>query len=243
MKKTLTVLLISAFLANALTSQNYFGLLNAGQQTVSIGANANPNLNANADYLVGFDTQHKTIRRYGFVAQANFPLFSQRGFDFDLRIGAGALFAFTEKFRAISGISWNLSRTADINGRYIHTGFKLDLFPGYYGKRWVIAPHLAAGYQPWIHIKHSAYVIQAFQDLYPGGDGPFSGPRNGWFYQNYFLLQTGLAVAYFQPQWHLHLTAGFQQQPNRVGLVSLPDIGIMPIYGGVNFGYSIPDRK
>lgn len=130
MKKTIIVLLLNAFTANALSSQNYFGLLNAGQQTVSIGVNASPNLNANADYLVGFDTQHRTVRQYGFVAQANFPLFSQKGFDFDLRIGAGALFAFTEKFRAISGISWNLSRTADINGRYVHSGFKLDLFPG-----------------------------------------------------------------------------------------------------------------
>lgn len=153
------------------------------------------------------------------------------------------LLASTPELRAISGISWNLSRTADINGRYIHAGFKLGFFLGYYGKEWVIASHLAAGYQPWTYIKHSAYVIEAFQDLCPGRAGPFSDPGNGWFYQNYLLLRTGPAVAYFQSKWHLHPTAGLQQQPDRVGLVSLPDIGIMPIYGGVNFGYSIPDRK
>ncbi len=224
---------------NFVQSQNFFGLLNDGKHTISAGLNANPNLNANADYFLGFDNQGKYIERYGFVAQVNCPIFSQKGFDFDFRVGAGALIAFSDKFKSIAGLSWNISRSKDLNGRYVHSGFKIDLLPGYYGNKWVLAPHVSLYYQPWVNIKHSEYAINTFQDLYPNGNGQFIAPKDGWFYQNNITLQTGISVAYYQPNWHLILAAGFQHQPNRLGLIALPDIGIMPFYGGLNFGYKI----
>lgn len=228
--------LFGSLITNA---QNYFGLLNDGQHIISAGVNAIPHLNANTDYFLGSDNQSNFFERYGLIAQANFPLFSQKGFDFDIRLGAGALLNLARNFKAISGISWSLSRTADINGRYFHSGFKLDILPGYYGKKWVFAPHLSLNYLPWINIKHSEYAIKAFQDLYPNNNGQFKAPQNGWFYQDNITLQTGVGITYFQPNWHINLMAGFQHQLNRLGIVALPDIGIMPFYGGLNFGYSI----
>lgn len=243
MNKIAIVFLLFLFGALVTTAQNYFGLLNEGKQIISAGINANPHLNANADYLFGFDNQSSFIERYGIIAQANFPIFSQKGFDFDLRLGAGALLNFAGNFKAISGLSWNISRTSDINGRYLHSGFKLEILPGYYGKKWAFAPHLSFNYQPWINIKHSEYAINAFQDLYPNNNGQYKAPKDGWFYQNNFTLQTGFGIAFFQPKWHLNLTAGFQHQPNRLGVIALPDIGIMPFYGGLNFGYSLSKKE
>ena len=239
MKKALLILTLLFLTISFTNAQNYFGLLHGGGQVFSAGVNANPNLNANADYLFGFGNEGKTIERYGIIAQGNFPIFSQKGFDFDFRLGAGALIAFSDKFKSIVGLIWNISQTNDLNGRYFHSGFKIDLLPGYYGSKWVFAPHLALNYQPWIHIKHSKYAINAFKDLYPNGNGQYKAPKNGWFYQNNITLQTGVGVAYFKPNWHINLTAGFQHQPNRLGLIAFPDIGIMPFYGGVNFGYII----
>ena len=237
MKKQITVLIVSFITVNWNYAQNYFGLLHDGGQVLSAGVNANPNLNANMDYLFGLGNEGKTFERYGIIAHANFPIFSQKGFDFDFRIGAGVLVAISDKFKSIAGLSWNLSRTEDLNGRYVHSGFKIDLLPGYYGSKWVFAPHLALNYQPWIYITHSEYARNAFRDLYPNNEGQYKAPRDGWFYQNNITLQTGVGIAYFQPNWHINLAAGFQHQPNRLGLIALPDIGIMPFYGGVNVGY------
>lgn len=243
MKNSLILCVLCLCSMTDIYAQNYFGLLNEGRHIISAGANANPHLNANADYFFGFENPNKFIERYGFLAQVNFPIFSQKGFDFDFRIGAGALIAFTEKFKSIAGLSWNFSRTEDLNGRYLHSGFKIDVFPGYYGSKWVFTPHFSLNYQPWINLKHSEYTKNAFMDLYPNQDGQYKSPKDGWFYQNNFTLQTGIGIAYFQPHWHLNLTAGFQHQPNRLGLIALPDIGILPFYGGVNFGYSILQDK
>lgn len=243
--KYLTIIIfvwVSIFTQSA-TAQNLFGLLNDGQPIMSAGINANPNLNANADYLFAFEQREGTVQRFGIITQANFPLFSQKGFDFDFRFGVGALLSFSDKFKTLAGVSWNFSRTADLNGRYFHSGFKIDLLPGYYGSQWVFAPHLSLNYQPWINIKHSDYAINAFMDLYPNNNGQFSAPKDGWFIQNNLTLQTGIGVTYFQPNWHVNLTAGFRHQPNRLGLIALPDIGIMPFYGGINFGYSLSKKQ
>lgn len=223
-------------------AQNFFGLLNNGSHVVSAGVNANPHLNANADYLYAFEEREGTFQRFGIITQANFPIFSQNGFDFDFRIGAGTLIHISGHFKALTGISCNLSKTVDLNGRYFHSGFRIDLLPGYYGKNWAFAPHLSLNYQPFINIKHSDYAKKAFQDLYPSANGQFNSPKDGWFYQNNLTFQTGIGVAYSQPKWHLNLTAGFQHQPNKLGLIALPDIGILPFYGGLNFGYSITDK-
>ncbi len=239
MKTTIISIIVFMFPLSFVKAQNYFGLLNNHKQVISLGANANPNLNTNADYLFYFENQGKRIEKYGIVAQANFPLFSQKGFDFDFRIGTGVLVNFSEKFKSIAGLSWNFSRTEDLNGRYFHSGFKIDIFPGYYGSKWVFAPHLSINYLPWINIKHNEYAKQAFDDLYPNGNGQYNSPKDGWFYQSHLIFQTGVGIAYYQPKWHLNFTAGFQYQPNRLEVISLPDVGILPFYGGINFGYCL----
>lgn len=239
MKIKLLIFIVFVWSSALVHAQNYFDLLNDGRHNIAVGVNASPQLNANADYFFGFENQGKLIDRYGVVAQANFPLFSQKGFDFDFRLGAGALLSFSGKFKSIAGLSWNFSRTEDLNGRYFHSGFKIDILPGYFGSKWVLAPHLSLNYQPWINIQHSEYAIKAFQDLYPNSQGEFNAPKDGWFYKNNITLQAGIGITYFQPTWHINLTAGFQHQPNRLGIIALPDIGIMPFYGGLNFGYSI----
>jgi len=242
MKYFKLILPLLLLLQPAAKAQNLFGLLNDGRYIVSTGINANPNLNANADYLFAFEPKEGTLQRFGIITQANFPVFSQQGFDFDFRIGAGALIGFSNQFKALTGVTWNFSRTADLNGRYYHSGFKIDFLPGYYGNKWVFAPHLSLNYQPFIHIKHNDYAKNAFKDLYPNNNGQYTSPKDGWFFQNNLTLQTGIGVANFQPKWHLNLTAGFQYQPNKLGLIALPDIGILPFYGGLNFGYSITDK-
>ncbi|MCU0352074.1 MAG: hypothetical protein MUF43_14800 [Flavobacterium sp.] len=115
----------------------------------------------------------------------------------------------------------------------------MDILPGYYGEKWVFASHLSMNYQPWMNIQHNDNAKQAFTDLYPNGNGTFTSPKDGWFYQNNILFQTGLGIAYRQPMWQLNVTAGFQYQPNSLGLISFPDIGIMPFYGGVNFLFAV----
>lgn len=243
MKATIISIIVLVFPLSFVKAQNYFGLLNNHKQVISLGANANPNLNTNANYLFYFENQGKRIEKYGIVAQVIFPLFSQKGFDFDFRLGAGALVSLSDKLKSIAGLSWNFSRTQDLNGRYFHSGFKIDIHPGYYGSKWALAPHLSINYQPWINIKHSEYAINAFQDLYPNNNGQHKAPKDGWFYQNSITFQTGLGVTYYKPNWHINLTAGFQHQPNRLGLITFPDVGILPFYGGVNFGYSILRNK
>jgi hypothetical protein len=239
MNKNILLLVYFCGLGSIGYGQNFLGLLQSGSQTVSAGVNAAPHLNMNFDYLFAFEQKQGTLQRWGVLTQIHFPLFSQKDWDFDLRIGAGALLSFSNHLKTIAGLSWNLSRTADLNGRYFHSGWKIDVFPGYYGSKWVCAPHLSLNYQPLLHIKHSEYAKQAFQDLYPQNSGRFTSPKDGWFTAPNLILQTGIGVAYFQPRWRLDLTAGFQYQPNRFGLINLPDIGILPFYGGLNFGYSI----
>jgi hypothetical protein len=242
MKYFQSCLMIMLFCQISARAQNWLGLLNEDPHIISAGVHANPHLNANADYLFAFEQKEETFQRFGLITQANFPLFSQQGFDFDFRVGAGSLIAFSNPFKALVGLSWNFSRTADLNGRYFHSGFKLDLLPGYYGKKWMFAPHVSLSYQAFMHIHHSDYPQQAFQDLYPNGDGAFNSPKDGWFTQNNPTLQIGLGMTYFQPKWHLNLTAGFQLQPNRLGLIAFPDVGIMPFYGGLNLGYAISSK-
>ncbi len=223
----------------SLNAQNFFGLFNDGNHIVSMGINANPNLNIHADYIFAFDINNPTIQRWGIITHLNFPLFSQKGFDFDLRIGAGTIIGIVNQFKVLTGLTWNFSRTVTLNGTYFHSGFKLDVFPGYYAKRWALALHVALNYQPILHVKHSDYARDAFNDLYPLGNGLYNAPKDGWFYQNNLTLQSGIALAYFRPKWHVNLTAGFQYQSNRLGLIALPDIGILPFYGGLNIGYAI----
>jgi hypothetical protein len=234
-----TILLL---FCGGLSAQNYWGLLYPGSNVISGGINAEPGLGFSADYLTqpGAAIKGKSI---GFLANLNVPLFSQRGFDFDLRLGAGVLVDFTDQWKMISGLSWGLYRSTDINGKFWATGFKIDLLPGHYGSKWIIGPHLAFDYRPWVHLKHSDYAKQAFENLYPNGSGKYNEPKDGWFRQSYTNLRTGVHITYFKPDWNINLTAGLEHDFDKVGLFTLPDVGVMPFYGGVNFGYRIKNKQ
>lgn len=163
-------------------------------------------------------------------------MFSQKGLDFDVNAGVATQLKFTNRFQMISGFSFALRRTEDLNGKYFNTGLKLDLLPGLYTTNWVVAPHLGLDYRPFIHIKHKAYATNTFKEL---GSTAYSAPENGWFTQNNLLPQIGIGTAYFKQNWNINLVAGLQHQPNKVGLVSLPDIGLLPFYGHVNFAHKV----
>ena len=237
MMKRLFLLIALTGLGNCGFAQNFLGLVQEGRHNVSLGVNANPILNLNADYLLQTNTDKKLLKRYAWIGHVNLPLFTQEKMDFDVKLGAVGLFQFSERLKMVSGLTWGFSRTEDINGRYLNSGFKMDLLPGYYGKKWVFAPHLSVNYQPWINIKHLEYARQAFEDLYPNGSGAFKSPKDGWFYQNSLSFQTGLGIAFTQPCWQVNMTGGFQYQPNSLGFISFPDLGIMPFYFGVNLMY------
>ncbi len=239
----MTKKLLGAFLfivgALGTQAQNYLALMSEGKQIISMGINASPHLNANADYFLLSRNMGKSIERYCIVAQVNFPVFSQKGFDFDLRIGAGFLLNISHQIKTLAGMSWNFSRTEDVNGRYLHSGFKTEILPGYYSQHWALAAHFSMDAQPWIHIKHSTSASMAFQNLYPDYSGDFKAPKMGWFWQNSLTWQTGMAWAYFNSQWNFNVKAGYQHLPNQLGLEAFPDIGILPFYGSVNVGFTI----
>jgi hypothetical protein len=233
------VLIWFVMLAGVTTAraQDYFGLLSAGSQYVYVGVSAAPALMAQTGYAFG-GAQVKG-KPLWLTAGVTLPLFSQKGLDAELHLGAGYRFALSGRWSMLSGLSWTLMRSEDINGRYLCTGFKLDLLPGYSTTHWMVAPHIAFDYRPWLHITHSDYAKEAFDDLYPAGSGTYTAPRNGWFVQNNLSLQMGAGLAFLRAQWNINLKAGFNWQPNRLGLVTLPDIGIMPFYGSVNVGYKL----
>lgn len=236
MKRTLFLGLMLSGVLGA-KAQDYFGMLNGGTHYAYAGVSAAPALMAQTGYAwSGVQLKGKPL---WLTAGLTLPLFSQKGIDAELHVGAGYRFSLAGKWSLISGLSWNLMRSEDINGRYLCSGFKLDLMPGYSRTHWMVAPHMAFDYRPWLHITHSNYAKEAYTDLYPTGSGTYTAPRDGWFVQNNFSLQFGGAVAYMRTQWNINLKAGFNWQPNKLGIVALPDIGIMPFYGSVNFGYKL----
>ncbi|MCU0419961.1 MAG: hypothetical protein MUC38_09915 [Cyclobacteriaceae bacterium] len=242
MKRMLLSLLLLAATNQMMLAQNYWGLLYPNAQVVSAGVNANPGMNVSADYLSspsGFTWNNRPVALVGSVTM---PLFSQKGFDIDVRVGAGTIFEFNNSFKILSGVSWGFHRSEDINGRYINTGFKLDFYPGHYGSKWVLAPHIGIDYRPWVHIWHSDYVKAAFNDLH-SSPASFNGPVDGWFHQRYMRLQLGFSSTYFRERWNVNVIAGFQYDSNKLGLTTLPDIGILPFYGGVSMGYVLSNRN
>lgn len=228
-----------------LHAQYYNGMLSEQRHQVTAGMHASPHLSAVAGYQYTSRIHFSWMHTVAFHTHFRVPLFSQTGHDINWSAGAVGLSKLSEKFQIRTGLAYNLSKTADLNGKYITSGFTLDCLSGYYGEKWILGVHLAARYLPWIHIRHSTYATQAFNDLYPSGTGTYTAPRDGWFIQQNLVLQTGAGVTYLHKNWNLQLIGGFQFQPNKLGLRSLPDIGIMPFYGGLVFGYGFgkPETK
>ncbi len=243
MKNLVLIGLAGLCLHAPVAGQNYTGLLNDAAHMVSAGLNADPGLNVHADYFAGIQTNRALVPRLCLISRVNFPIFAQKWLNFDFQLGVGCLWNFDERWMALSGLSWHFSRTEDVTGRYLHSGFKLDLYPGYRRGLWAVFPHLGLQYQPWIHLKAGDYARQAFQDLYPDGGEPAYGPKTGWYYQNHFVFQSGLGFGYFPSRWQVNLCAGFQHTFNRLGIVTFPDVGVMPFYGTVNFGYVLQTLK
>ncbi len=238
--KTIYFLCILVLLSfNFLNAQMFPFILDNSSKMVSVGVSANPHLNSNVDFMYTLNTKHSLISRIGFYSQINIPLFSQNGLDVDIRFGTSALLNFSENFKSIAGLSWNISKTEDLNGKYLHSGFKIDILPGFYSDNWVMAPHGSFHYQPLVYVSHSEIAQSTFNDLYPNNNGVYNSPKDGLFYQNNLIFQFGVGCIYKQSDWFVNMTAGLQHQYNKLGINALPDIGILPFYGGVNFGYSL----
>lgn len=239
MNKQLRFLVIVSLLsANRLHAQYDNGLLQQKPHNVSIGAQTSPHLSGVVSYLYNSRMHTERISKIGFTTQLRIPLFSQSGSDISWNSGVVGLSGISGKFKLRTGLAWELGRSSDLNGNYLLSGFKLDLLPGFYGEKWILGVHLSVNYLPWIHIRHSDYSKEAFHDLYPSGSGTYSGPKDGWFVQQNLLLQTGVGMTYLHKNWNLQFVGGLQLQPNQIGIFSLPDIGIMPFYGGITFGYA-----
>lgn len=232
MKTTILVILFTA-MGYCLFAQHYFGLLYPNRALANVSVQADPALGFGSGYFIAPAKMRLGQIPLGVGGSLHIPLSAGQGFDFDLTLGAGCLIDISERFKTIAGLSWGLHRSADLNGRYWNTGLKLDLYPGRYGDRWVIAPHLGLDWRPFVHLRHSAYAREAFQGL----NGKYDAPQDGWFRQRFWQQQIGLSVLYYRPRWNVQLTAGWQHYWNRLGINLLPDIGILPFYGGLNFGY------
>lgn len=239
MNSQLRFLILSTLLfAKTAEAQFDNGLMQQTPHNLSVGAQASPHLSAVVSYLYNSRVQLPLFDKTGFTTQLRLPLFSQSGTDISWNGGVVGISGISGKFKLRTGLVWELGRSSDLNGNYLLSGFKLDLLPGFYSEKWIMGVHLSVNYLPWIHIRHSDYAKEAFHDLYPSGSGTYMGPKDGWFIQQNLLLQTGIGMTYLHRNWNLQLVGGLQLQPNQIGVFSLPDIGIMPFYGGMTFGYA-----
>jgi hypothetical protein len=225
--------------AITLHAQEFNSVLYEPGQFAQMGISASPQLNVQLGYATSFKNIQLKKHPVTFVSYVNLPLFSQQRLDIDLHVGAGSLFMFTKKFKMISGFSADVYRTENLNGRFVNSGFRLQLLPGYYGDTWIFAAHIVFDYRPWVNLKHSDYAKQAFQDLYSPNDVRYTSPHNGWHYQSYTTLQSGISVTRKQKLWSISFTAGYLQNFNKVGVSMLTDIGIMPFYGGLSVGRNL----
>src|SRR5689334_17690400 len=120
--------------AITLHAQEFNSVLYEPGHFAQAGVSASPQLNVQLGYATSFKNILLNKQPVIFVSYVNLPLFSQQQLDIDLHVGAGSLLAFTKKFKMISGFSVDVYRTENINGRFINSGFRLQLLPGYYGE-------------------------------------------------------------------------------------------------------------
>jgi hypothetical protein len=236
-KYLLLLLLLAGF--QCAHAQNYFGLLHQAKQTGQFHIAASPSLQLGWDYLISFAGIQLKNRPVGWGASLSMPLFSQEGLDIDFSAGAGYLLPLKNKIQLLTGVKYGFYRTQDINARYINHGIKLDVFPGYYGSKWLFAAHFAIDYRPFVHIRHRAYAKQAFQDLYPHGNGPYTAPQNGWFTQNMRFGSYGICVAYRQEKWHVRMVIDYHCPLTGLGYKIIPELGMMPFNAYAAFCYLI----
>ncbi len=235
--KTIIPILLVWGMNCQMCAQHYFGLLYPDRTLLNASVHADPSLGFGGSYFASREKMHLGKAPLGIGGSLHIPLSAVQGFDFDLRLGAGCLLDIHARFKTIAGLSWGLHRSADLNGRYWNTGLKLDLYPGHYGERWVIAPHLGLDWRPVVHLLHSAYAREAFQGL----NGNYTTPQDGWFRQRFWQQQLGLSALHYRPRWNVQLTAGWQHYWNRKSITLLPDIGILPFYGSLRFGYLLAE--
>jgi len=232
------IFLISLFKAE---SQNHFGTLHQGNHYNNFGIMANPHLVFNTDYRASLPNVRLFGQKINFILTFSVPLFTSNWFDIDGRLSSSYLIDITGDFKTIIGLSYNLSRSEDINGSYYTFGRKVDLYPGYFGDTWVFAPHFSVDYRPLVYIKHKANAIEAFEDLYPNSKGKYNAPKDGLYYQTLFIWQFGLTAIHRTPERNINITGGFQYMPNKLDIISFPELGILPIYGGINVGIKTSD--
>lgn len=182
-----------------LHGQNYFSLAHPSKSMVNMGLHADPHMNAQVDFNYSNPEKNSLLQRVGLCFQLHIPIFSQKGFDFDAGIGPIVRLKINSNYSVFGGLQWNISKSEDINAKYIHSGLKLDIIPAFQKNNHLIGFHTGVHYQPWIHIKHKDYAMRRYIDLYPNGNGTYMGPKDGWFTQPYVCIQTGIAYSYLKP--------------------------------------------
>lgn len=219
-------------------SQSYDVLNYENKHIVSMGVSANPEMNVSVDYMF-----HKTETNhldFAYTAGINIPTSTSYKFDFDVHAGIASKIYTKNRWGIIGGINWENSFTADLNGDYFTTGLSCDILPGYFGKNWTITPHLGIRYMPFIHIKQSSYPLEAFDDL----DSQVNYEKHdGWFTQTNLISKMGLNIGRNFQFGTIQLMFGYQHIYNKLSLIALSDIGIMPFYGSVNVAIPLKNKN
>jgi len=232
------LILLSIFHSSEILSQNLFGLLSEGEDITSLGFGANPHMDAGLDFMDISKKSENPIERYGFFFSFSMPVFTSDGLDYDLKLGVCALIRHKKQFKSITGITWNFSRTEDINGRYFHSGIKWEILPGQYGKKWAAAPHFGIHYQPFLNVRQKDYGSRTFENLKQNSISEVQKSDISWHLQNYLRFELGLGIAHYDQNYNFNLIGGYSHLRNEPGLIALPELGILPFYSRVNLGYS-----
>lgn len=88
-----------------------------------------------------------------------------------------------------------LARGTNRAGTIHGIGLELRAAPGYYGTHWNAAADL--GWQATLlaHVRHSSDAKGMFDERYPGGDGEFTRPTDGWYGSTAHRFRIGLTGA------------------------------------------------
>ncbi|MDX2284554.1 MAG: hypothetical protein NW241_10340 [Bacteroidia bacterium] len=219
--------------AGAAQAQYEMGLLLEAPHSAQIQMTAAPHLALSAQYLRASERLRAGGSPLGIGVSASLPLSALRGFDLDVSAGIAHRWMPHPAWQMLSSLRYGLSATRDLNGQFVHHGLRMDLCPGRYGRRWMLAAHLSLDYRPFVHIRHSAYAQQAFEGL------PQDGPQDGWYTQHLLFSQYGLCAAYRRGRWNAHAGLDYRRAHAQLGRIVLPDIGILPFSGSLGLGFAL----
>lgn len=129
-----------------------------------------------------------------------------------------------------AAIDSGLTRSVNELGRHIGWGADLTLRPLWELHHGRIGPDLGWRQGISTHIRHSAAVVDLFDDRPAGA---IAGPRNGWYRAPVSRGRAGVAGGRrlgARNAWALSGRGGFEGTIQRQGLVAQPSLGQLPFY-------------